>query len=121
MTELGKSPGIPDVKSPAFEIALETNDVSSALELRTHHSFQAQFQKQEILHQVFLEISQVPSWGDEKKKRAVIKMTGIDWRKLVNYQTLNFPWEIKGLVIDQFAPVYACHFYNRSLFLLVAP
>ena len=32
MTELGKSRGIPDVKSPAFEIALETNDVSSALE-----------------------------------------------------------------------------------------
>ncbi|MCC3860678.1 VOC family protein [Pseudemcibacter aquimaris] len=32
MTELGKSPGIPDVKSPVFEIAFETNDVSAALE-----------------------------------------------------------------------------------------
>jgi catechol 2,3-dioxygenase-like lactoylglutathione lyase family enzyme len=32
MTQLGKSPGKPDPASPVFEIAFETDDVSSALE-----------------------------------------------------------------------------------------
>jgi catechol 2,3-dioxygenase-like lactoylglutathione lyase family enzyme len=32
MTELGKSPGIPDPSSPVFEIAFETQDVAAALE-----------------------------------------------------------------------------------------
>ncbi|WP_320175122.1 VOC family protein [Maridesulfovibrio sp.] len=32
MTELGKSPGIPDPSSPVFEIAFETEDVAAALE-----------------------------------------------------------------------------------------
>lgn len=32
MTELGKSPGIPDPASPIFEIAFETHDVATALE-----------------------------------------------------------------------------------------
>ena len=32
MTELGKSPGVPDPTSPIFEIAFETDDVPAALE-----------------------------------------------------------------------------------------
>lgn len=32
MTDLGKSPGIPDPASPIFEIAFETDDVAAALE-----------------------------------------------------------------------------------------
>ncbi|ACS80522.1 VOC family protein [Maridesulfovibrio salexigens] len=31
MTELGKSPGIPNPSSPVFEIAFETDDVAAAL------------------------------------------------------------------------------------------
>ena len=32
MTELGKNPGIADVKAPVFEIAFETDDVPGSLE-----------------------------------------------------------------------------------------
>lgn len=32
MTQLGKSPGIPDPASPVFEIAFETEDVAAALD-----------------------------------------------------------------------------------------
>ena len=32
MTSLGKTPGVPDVKAPVFEIAFETDNVHSALD-----------------------------------------------------------------------------------------
>ena len=32
MTSLGKTPGVPDVKAPVFEIAFETDNVQSALD-----------------------------------------------------------------------------------------